>query len=105
MSTDVVTARHKVPEFKLQHRMSLALEGIGWSAQEVADFLDVNRMTVSRWMNGHRKPTKAVLMVWADLTKVPLEWLETGEDPNSQEAPPPGLEPGTCGLTVRRSAN
>ena len=86
MSADVI-ARPAVPEFKLHHRMSLALEQLGWSVQDVASFLAVERNTVSRWINGHRKPARVVLMVWADMTGVPLEWLETGQAPVDRPGP------------------
>ena len=70
--------RGRVPQFKQHHRLALALEVEGVGVQEMADYLDVNRMTVSRWINGRVTPSKQTLRLWSLRTGVPLEWLETG---------------------------
>lgn len=85
--------RERIPQFQQYHRLRLALEVEDIGVQEMADYLGVERNSVSRWINGRTQPSKQTLRLWAMRTGVPLEWLETG-------APPPGLEPGTYGFTV-----
>lgn len=51
------------------------------SIQEVADFLGLNKSTVSRWETGKTsKIDKRTLRALATLFKVPLEFLENNED-------------------------
>lgn len=63
-------------------------------------------MTVSRWINGHKVPSKQTRRLWALRTGVPLEWLETGqalaEKPRPDIARSEGLEPPTFWLVVSR---
>ena len=57
-------------------RKSLSVSGLG--VQDMADYLGVSRVTVSRWVNGQREPKLSTLRLWAIKTGVPLEWLTTG---------------------------
>lgn len=81
-----------VPEWDFADRMAKALRVSGYSVQDVADRLGVNRDTISRWINGRNKPGRPALMAWAAVTGVDLGWLETGErarrDSNSQPSDP-----------------
>ena len=52
------------------------------SAIEMADYLEVDVATVSRWLNGRRRPGKQTLRLWALRTGAPLEYLESGRLPN-----------------------
>lgn len=101
MTTDVSAAT--VPAFDLADRLRKSLRVSDVSVQEMADYLDVNRNTVGRWINGHNEPSGAVVRLWAMRTGVPYVWLRDGESPH-QDGPgggsatvvrPPGLEPGT----------
>ena len=65
--------RGRVPQFKQHHRLALALEVEGVGVQEMADYLDVNRMTVSRWINGRVAPSKQTLRLWSLRTGVNQE--------------------------------
>lgn len=78
-----------VPEWELCDRLTRSLRMVGLSSIEVAQFMGVTPTTVSRWINGRTKPSRAVLMIWADMTGVDLEWLETGAVRHQ------GLEPRT----------
>lgn len=69
-----------VPQFDLADRMRKALRISGVGAQEMADYLGVNRNTVSNWINGHHPPDKRTKRLWAMRTGVPFEWLDNGEE-------------------------
>lgn len=86
-----------IPEFGLYHRLQLSLEKVGIGVQDMADFLDMSRGSVGRWLNGHAKPPRVVLMVWADATGVPYEWLEKGLTP--------AVQPGSDGECAARDSN
>lgn len=80
--------------------MRKALEVRSISVQEMASYLEVSRVTVSRWINGKQAPSKQTMRLWAMRTGVPLFWLETGEAPSpsgdgASNAPRTGLEPVT----------
>lgn len=70
-----------VPEWTVGDRMRKALDGADLGVQEIADELGVTRSAVGKWLHGHVTPRRAVLMGWAQLTGVSLEWLETGDVP------------------------
>ena len=67
-----------VPEFQTYDRMRKAIEVADVPIVTMADELGVSRETISRWLNGRTKPSRATLRVWALRTGVPFEWLETG---------------------------
>lgn len=45
------------------------------SVQAMADYLGVERSTVSTWINGRIVPRKQTLILWAMHTGVSYEWL------------------------------
>ena len=61
--------------------MRKALSEAKISVQEMADYLDVSRNTVSTWINNRITPSKQTLRLWEIRTGVPLTWLETGQAP------------------------
>lgn len=103
-------------EFDLADRLRRALRISNTSVQEMADELDLDRNSVSRYINGHTRPARSALIVWAMKTGVPIEWIENGEnprrsapgggsffvmpEPGSVLAPPIGLEPITLRFPV-----
>lgn len=68
-------------QFTQADRLRKSLHAAGMSSQEMADYLGVNRNTVSRYINDERDPKRSILRLWALRTGVPLEWLETGNIP------------------------
>lgn len=72
-------------EFGLGDRLAKALHVAGVSTTEMADELEVARSTISNYLNGHTKPKGLYLRIWALKTGVPLEWLETGNFPDTGE--------------------
>ena len=59
------------------------------SVQDMADYFDVHRNTISGWLHGRINPDTRTLRLWAFRTSVPYEWIKTGE------GLPGGPGPGT----------
>lgn len=68
-------------QFTRADRLRKSLHAAGMSSQEMADYLGVNRNTISRYINDEREPKRSVLLLWALRTGVPMEWIETGNTP------------------------
>lgn len=82
MSNDVapiITAGTGVPEWDVADRMRKALRSAGIGVQEMADYLDVNRATISTWINGRIAPSTQTLRLWAMRCEVTYEWLVSGD--------------------------
>ena len=73
--------------FDLADRMRKALRVADLGVAEMADYLGVSRNTVSTWINGRITPSLQSRRLWAMRTGVPLEWLETGTDPDDPSCP------------------
>lgn len=71
--------------FGLSDRLAKSLHVAGITNAEMAETLDVSANTVSNYINGNTKPRKLYLREWAVRTGVPLEWLETGQFPDTPE--------------------
>lgn len=80
ISTEVVP----VPAWDLADRLRKSLRVSGVGVQEMADFLEVSRNTVSAWVNGRTPPSSQSIRLWAARTGVPYDWLKYG-----YESPPP----------------
>lgn len=97
-------------EFDLADRLRKSLRVADVSVQEMADYLEVNRNTVGRWLGGGGEPKGLYIRMWALRTGVPLEWLTTGdikqENPSPGgdgfpvSEPPAGIEPATFSLQL-----
>ena len=64
-----------VPEFDIADRMRKALRHAGISVQQMAEYLDVDRSTVSTWINGRISPSTQTVRLWALRTGVPFTWM------------------------------
>ncbi|PPF21116.1 XRE family transcriptional regulator [Rathayibacter sp. AY1A7] len=88
-------------EFDKADRMRKALRVADVSNAEMAEYLGMSTASVGAWINGRKAPKRMTLRLWAIRTGVPLEWLETGNAPESDDGPeggvvhPLGLEPRT----------
>lgn len=85
-------------------RLTKSRRVAGISVEDMADHFGVNRHTIGRWEADKTKPTKAVLMVWAQITDCPLEWLVgTEADPFAEPVSAVGLRKWASGwkLTMR----
>ncbi len=67
-----------VPQWDMADRMRKSLREAGVNVQDMADYLDVNRNTISNWINGHNSPPTAAMRLWAMRCGVPYEWLKDG---------------------------
>ena len=83
----VETSRGFVPEFTRGDRMRVALRHAGVGVQEMADYLEVARNTVSTWINDKITPSKQTMRLWALRCGVSLDWLETGKAPTGPSGP------------------
>ena len=68
-----------VPQWDVADRMAKALRTSGVTPQAMAEMLCVHRNTVSNYLHGRSKVSRAVLIAWSEITGFPLEWLETGQ--------------------------
>ena len=68
-----------IPEWDTADRMKKALRQSDVGVQEMADYLDVARNTVSTWINGRIPPSRSTLRLWALRTGVSFEWLCHGD--------------------------
>ncbi len=75
-------ASNELLEFDLADRMRKALRVADIGVQDVAETLQVSRTAVSRWINGRNVPRPRDLAAFAELTGVPVYWLETGKAPD-----------------------
>lgn len=71
------TTTNSVPTWTRADRLRKAREAAGYRPSQMADIMGVTRQTVTRWERG-AKMTKASVQLWAHVTNVPAEWLETG---------------------------
>lgn len=70
---------HEELQWDMADRLRKTLRRGDISVQEMADYLEVSRNTVSAWINGRYTPRRRDLKQWSLRTGVPLSWLETGE--------------------------
>lgn len=87
-----------VPEFHLGDRLSKALDVASISVQEMAEYLDVSRNTVSNYLHMRTPVNGGTLRLWALRTGVRLEWLQTGKAPSEGD-------PDGGGVVVADDAN
>jgi transcriptional regulator with XRE-family HTH domain len=100
----------KIPKWDVADRMRKSLRTSGVGVQEMADYLQVARNTVSTWINGRMEPAPTTLRLWALKTGVPFTWLCHGDLPFflpptlGMWSPPLGQSPfflgGRFGLTT-----
>lgn len=91
-----------VPQWDMADRMRKALRDAGVGVQEMADYLDVGRNTVSNWINGHNPPPGPAVRLWAMRCGVPLEWLKDGIE-TSTPTPGGGLSNPRKGRAARHA--
>lgn len=72
-----------IPQWTVPDRLRKAREHAGLSQDAIATALDVTRKTIGNYENGRTAPRRTVLIAWAMATGVPIEWILTGETPDS----------------------
>lgn len=74
-------------EFDEADRLRRALRVSGIGVQEMAEYLEVSRDSVSNWINGRNRPRSRDLRAFAERTGFPVAWLRDGrpeQDSNLQ---------------------
>lgn len=82
MQTMSTTGEIEVPEWTLADRLRKARVHAGIEAQEMADWLRVGRSTISNYETGRNGVPYSTVVLWAELCRVPLEWLHDDSDAN-----------------------
>lgn len=69
-----------VPKWDLADRLRKSLDHAGMSPNEMAEYLEVHRNTISNWINGRAQPRPSDLKLWALRTGVSYEWITEGHE-------------------------
>jgi transcriptional regulator with XRE-family HTH domain len=83
-----------IPVWDTADRMRKALRVAGVSVYDMADYLQVDRSTISNWTSGRIEPSAGNLRLWALKTGVPFTWLCHG-DMQPCDLRPKGIPVGT----------
>ena len=65
--------------FTLGDRMRKAMLVAGISSSAMAERFGVTPQTISRWFSSQTRPKMGLIIGWAEVTNVPLDWLLTDE--------------------------
>jgi transcriptional regulator with XRE-family HTH domain len=63
--------------------MRIAMEFAGLKPHDLSEALDVSPVTVSRYLNGAVKATRATIMAWGMRTGVSWKWILDGSEPDN----------------------
>ncbi len=74
-------------DFDLVDKMQKALRISNIGRTELAERLGMSPNTVTRWMTGRTVPRHRDLIAFAEVTEVPLEWLEESRPRESNPRP------------------
>nr|DAK99603.1 MAG TPA: helix-turn-helix domain protein [Caudoviricetes sp.] len=92
MSTQTLVPR--IPKFTLSDRLRKARETAELDQSELGKLIGVSRNSISAAERGASKPRKSVLIAWAFATRVPFEWLTTGQANENPDPDGPGNADG-----------
>ena len=82
---------------------SLRLER-GWSQQEVADRAGLNKMTISQYENGKRKPSFEVIEALAEIFHVDMNYLLGYTEARTRRSSPSRARLPTASSMLRSTA-
>ncbi|GAS94369.1 Gp34 [Mycolicibacterium canariasense] len=114
MTTDASVERWVPDASTFGARLALVRQRMGWNIKEAAIACALPAGSWREWELSGRRPRDLdeVCLKIADRTGCNDYWLMTGRtspngggDGGPRMVPPPGLEPGTCGLKVRSSTD
>lgn len=77
----------QVPEWTIADRLHKARTAAGLEQTELAQITGLARQTVSNYERGAVTPRLSGVNLWALATGVPVGWLLTGEDPETEDRP------------------
>lgn len=72
-----------IPSFTIGDRLRKAREQTGMTTRDFAAALGVSQSTITNAENERSKTRRITLLMWSNVTGVPVEWLETGECPDA----------------------
>lgn len=67
-----------IPFEDLGDRLRRSRKRMGWDQSDIAARLGIHQRTVANYELGHSEPKRALMLAWARLTNVPVEWLTYG---------------------------
>lgn len=73
-----VDARSAIPSWTVGDRLRKARLHAGLAIPDLASYLGVSNSLVSSFETGARQPRDAYLRGWAEMCRVPFEWLKLG---------------------------
>ena len=79
MSEQPASSPGAVPRWDIADRMRKSLRESDLGVYDMAEYLGVDRSTVSTWINGRIEPSRQSMRLWALRTGVPLTWLCHGD--------------------------
>jgi transcriptional regulator with XRE-family HTH domain len=79
----------QLPRWDLADKMRKSLRHAGLGVQDMADYLDVDRSTVSTWINGRIEPDSRTMKLWSLRTGIPYTWFCHGDLRPCDLAPQP----------------
>ena len=68
-----------LPKWDLADKMRKSLRHAGLGVAEMAEYLDVDRSSVSNWLSGRIEPSAHTVMAWALRTGIPYTWYCHGD--------------------------
>ena len=74
-----------IPQFTQGDRLRKARDLTGLNSYDFADEIGVSQKTISNAESERTKPRKIMLNAWGLATGVPVEWLQTGVEPNDHD--------------------
>lgn len=85
--------QERIPRWTLGDRLRKARSLTGLTTRDFAAKIGVSQATITNAENDNNKVRRITLNAWSLATGVPVEWLETGQEPGG--APDDG---GTAGI-------
>jgi len=72
-----------IPDFPVHYRIRRALEVAGLDPEQAAEKLGLHVNTLYNYTSGRRPPRRVALIAIAEVTRVPLWWLEGTDGGNA----------------------
>lgn len=72
-----------IPEWTVGDRLRKARQLTGLTTRDFAKAIGVSQATITSAETGARTPRRITLLAYAMRSGVPIEWIETGEEPHA----------------------